>query len=212
MSKKKDVQTVAAAENLGAGGEGIPQSAMPTAPFDKGANEGAAGDDGAEIFCCAQDDESLVQGEGEKVTRPAGSDTSSVPAGHLPLEGKANDGGAVEAAAKVKLIADRNGTVPEIKDGKILLRAAFGATVYANARRMIGCGVFVEIPAGYAGFIIPSLWLRENWGIVCQGVRMPGESGEVSVTLINCGIRDCDIQPGEVIAEMVIVPCLIVEV
>lgn len=149
-------------------------------------------------------------------------DTSSVPAGHLPLEGKANDRAAeaegdtllgdTESKAKVKLIADRNGTVPEIKDGKILLRAAFGATVYSNARRMIGCGVFVEIPAGYAGFILPSLRLRENWGLVCQGVRMPGESGEVSVTLINSGIRDCDIQPGEVIAEMVIVPCLEVEV
>ena len=204
MSKKKEVQAVTAAEDLGAVGEGIPQSAMPTAPFDKGANEGATVADGAEVLRGAQDDESLVQ-DGEDTSSTA----DAVP---LPLEGKANDGGAGEAVAKVKLIADRNGTVPEIKDGKILLRAAFGATVYSNARRMIGCGVFVEIPAGYAGFILPSLRLRENWGLVCQGVRMPGESGEVSVTLINCGIRDCDIQPGEVIAEMVIVPCLEVEV
>ena len=193
MKKIKDEQVVTAAEDLGAVGEGIPQSAMPTAPFDKGANEGAAGDDGAEILCCAQDDESLVQAEGDGTVKT------------VPYEQQINE-------AKVKLIADRNGTVPEIKDGKILLRAAFGATVYANARRMIGCGVFVEIPAGYAGFILPSLRLRENWGLVCQGVRMPGESGEVSVTLINCGIRDCDIQPGEVIAEMVIVPCLAAEV
>ena len=205
MSKKKDVQTVAAAEDLGAAvvDTSSTADAVPLPHEGKVNDGGAAEGDGAEILRGAQDDESLVQG---------GEDTSSGPAGHLSLEGKANDGGAVEAAAKVKLIADRNGTVPEIKDGNILLRAAFGATVYANARRMIGCGVFVEIPAGYAGFILPSLRLRESWGIVCQGVRMPGESGEVSVTLINCGIRDCDIQPGEVIAEMVIVPCLKVEV
>ena len=193
MKKIKDTQVVTEAENLEAAGEGIPQLAMPTAPFDKGVNEGAAVDDGAESLCCAQDNESLVQAEEDGTVKT------------VPYEQQINK-------AKVKLIADKNGTVPEIKDGKILLRAAFGATVYANARRMIGCGVFVEIPAGYAGIIIPSLWLRENWGIVCQGVRMPGESGEVSVTLINCGIRDCDIQPGEVIAEMVIVPCLKVEV
>ena len=164
-----------------------------------------------------------MQAVKEKETLPAGSDTSSTDGGDCPSsvseadsfspEGGSQSGTNInESKAKVKLIADRNGTVPEIKDGKILLRAAFGATVYANARRMIGCGVFVEIPAGYAGFIFPSLRLRENWGLVCQGVRMPGESGEVSVTLINCGIRDCDIQPGEVIAEMVIVPCLEVEV
>ena len=203
MSKKKDEQLVTAAEDLGAvvvdtsstAGGDCPSSVSGAASFspEGGSQSGAAGDDGAEILCCAQDDESLVQAEGGGTVKT------------VPYEQQINE-------AKVKLIADRNVTVPEIKDGKILLRAAFGATVYANARRMIGCGVFVEIPAGYTGFIIPSLRLRENWGIVCQGVRMPGESGEVSVTLINCGIRDCDIQPGEVIAEMVIVPCLEVEV
>lgn len=216
MSKKKEEAKamLSAAEALSAAGEGIPQSAMPTAPFDKGANEGATVADGAEIFRGAQDDESLTQG-GEDTSSTAGGDcpSSVSEADSFSPEGGSQSGTNInESKAKVRLIADKNGTVPEIKDGKILLRAAFGATVYANARRMIGCGVFVEIPAGYAGFILPSLRLRENWGLVCQGVRMPGESGEVSVTLINCGIRDCDIQPGEVIAEMVIVPCLEVEV
>lgn len=191
MSKKKEVQAVTAAEDLGAVGEGIPQSAMPTAPFDKGANEGAMVADGAEILCGAQDDESLVQG---------GEDTL----GCSP-EGRSQIG-------KVKLIVNKSMTVPEIKDGRVQLRAAYGGTVYSGSRREFGTGVFAELPVGCMGYITPEKRLKENSGLLCADIRYAWEEGEISVTLHNVGIRNCDIQPGQLIAEMIIVPYLEAEV
>ena len=193
MKKIKEVQAVTTAEDLGAVGEGIPQSAMPTAPFDKGANEGAAEGDGAEILCGAQDDESLVQGEGDGTVKT------------VPYEQPINE-------AKVKLIVNKSMVVPEVKDGRVQLRAAYGGTVYSGSRREFGTGVFAELPVGYIGFIVPEKRLKENSGLLCTDIRYAWEEGEISVTLHNVGIRNCDIQPGQLIAEMIIVPVLDAEV
>lgn len=121
---------------------------------------------------------------------------------------------AVEAAAEVieegetvvPLIAYRSGLTPELRNGKLILRTAYGATVYAQARRMVGTGVFAEIPAGHVGLIMPSAELRDNYGVVCQGLRMPGEEGEIVLTLINCGMRDCDLRERQPVAEMIVLP------
>ena len=140
-------------------------------------------------------------------------DTSSTAdAVPLPLEGKANDVGAVEAAAKVKLIVNKSMIVPEVKDGRVQLRAAYGGTVYSGSRREFGTGVFAELPVGYIGFIVPEKRLKENSGLLCTDIRYAWEEGEISVTLHNVGIRNCDIQPGQLIAEMIIVPYLEAEV
>lgn len=109
-------------------------------------------------------------------------------------------------SVNVGLIVNKSAAMPEMQGGRLALKAVYGATVYAQSRRIVGTGVFAEIPAGHVGLIMPAAALRDNFGIVCQGLRMPGDEGEISVTLINCGLRECNVQEGDVVAEMIVLP------
>lgn len=122
-------------------------------------------------------------------------------------EGGAQDDSVnADDSVNVGLIVNKSAAVPEMQGGRLALKAVYGATVYAQSRRIVGTGVFAEIPAGHVGLIMPAAALRDNYGIVCQGLRMPGDEGEISVTLINCGLRECNVQEGDVVAEMIVLP------
>lgn len=182
MSKKKEAPAVTAAEDLGAVGEGIPQSAMPTAPFDKGANEGATVADGAEILRGAQDDKSLEE-----------SDCPSP----IPVEyGK---------KTAVNIIVEPKAYMPEWSGSVLELKSMAGGSIYAERGRVFNTGVFAEIPEGYIGLLLPDKHLNENCGILCQGIVQPGDSGSISVTLYNRSTGICDIQAGQKIARLVVV-------
>jgi len=178
MSKKKEVQAVTAAEDLGA------------AVVDTSSTAG--GECPSSVTC----------GDSLKVNCPAGAREATL--GCSP-EGRSQIG-------KVKLIVNKSMTVPEIKDGRVQLRAAYGGTVYSGSRREFGTGVFAELPVGCMGYITPEKRLKENSSLLCADIRYAWEEGEISVTLHNVGIRNCDIQPGQLIAEMIIVPYLEAEI
>lgn len=81
---------------------------------------------------------------------------------------------------------------------------------------MIGCavidtGVHVEIPEGYVGLIKSKSGLNVKCGLTGEGVIDSHYTGSIRVKLYNHTDIDRIFWPGDKIAQLVIVPCLLPE-
>ena len=79
----------------------------------------------------------------------------------------------------------------------------------AGERAMIPIGIAMEIPLGYGGFVFPRSSAAVKDGISlpnCVGVIDSDYRGEISVPLINHGWAYYTVNPGDRIAQMVIMP------
>lgn len=82
-------------------------------------------------------------------------------------------------------------------------------TVGAGERALIPTGIAVEIPLGFGGFVFPRSSLAAKQGVSlanCVGVIDSDYRGEISVPVINHGDKEYTINPGDRIAQMVIMP------
>ena len=71
-------------------------------------------------------------------------------------------------------------------------------------------GLAVAIPEGYVGLLVARSGLASRHGLApanCVGVIDSDYRGELVVALVNLGAEDYVIQPGERIAQLVLVPC-----
>lgn len=85
----------------------------------------------------------------------------------------------------------------------------------AGQRAKLPTGIKVEIPFGYEGQVRPRSGLADKAGISltnCVGTVDSDYRGEVMVLSINHSDHDYTFQPGERIAQMVIVPVPMVEI
>lgn len=77
-------------------------------------------------------------------------------------------------------------------------------------RAVVGTGLAVEIPDGYAGFVQPRSGLAARHGITivnAPGLVDSGYRGEVMVVLLNTDQTESfDIDPGMRIAQLVVLP------
>lgn len=76
----------------------------------------------------------------------------------------------------------------------------------------IDTGVHVEIPEGCVGLIKAKSGLNVKHGLTCTGVIDAHYTGSIAVKLYNH--HHClryDVRPGDKIAQLVIVPCLLPE-
>jgi dUTP pyrophosphatase len=82
-------------------------------------------------------------------------------------------------------------------------------------RWSVGTGVAVEIPAGHAGLVLPRSGLARDHGIALvngPGLIDAGYRGEVRVLLLNTDPANVfRIEPGDRIAQLVIVPIALAE-
>lgn len=86
---------------------------------------------------------------------------------------------------------------------------AHSVQVIDTNRFVVGTGVALRIPQGYAGFIEGRSGLAAKHGIaVLGGVIDAGYEGEVKVILLNTGTGDIDVQPGMKIAQIHFRPVL----
>lgn len=77
---------------------------------------------------------------------------------------------------------------------------------------VINTGVHVQIPEGYVGLIKAKSGLNVNQGITCTGVIDAHYTGSIRVKLYNHDhIFPYEVHPGDKIAQLVIVPCLLPE-
>lgn len=75
-------------------------------------------------------------------------------------------------------------------------------------RRNLPTGVSVEIPAGYAGLVCPRSGLAVKHGITVlnsPGIIDAGYRGQIRVPLINLGDIEIRINPGDRVAQLLIV-------
>ena len=76
----------------------------------------------------------------------------------------------------------------------------------------IDTGVHVEIPEGYVGLIKSKSGLMVNRDIVTDGTIDSHYTGSIKVKLYNHSMcMRYDVRPGDKIAQLVIVPCLLPE-
>lgn len=85
---------------------------------------------------------------------------------------------------------------------------------YVQGGAMIGCktidtGVHVEIPEGYVGFIKAKSGLNVKHGLTCTGVIDAHYTGSICVKLYNHTDATYKFKAGDKIAQLVIVPCVL---
>ena len=77
-------------------------------------------------------------------------------------------------------------------------------------RALVGTGLAVAIPEGYAGFVQPRSGLAARHGISIvntPGLVDSGYRGELRVTLLNTDLRESfTVEPGMRIAQLVVLP------
>lgn len=76
---------------------------------------------------------------------------------------------------------------------------------------IIDTGVHVAIPEGCVGLVKSRSGLMTKHGITTDGTIDSGYTGPIKVCLINHSSKRYDIKPGERIAQLVILPCLLPE-
>jgi dUTP pyrophosphatase len=94
-------------------------------------------------------------------------------------------------------------------DAGVDLYAREAATIRASGgRALVGTGIVVAIPQGYAGFVQPRSGLALRHGVTClntPGLIDSGYRGELSVLLVNTDPEsDYEVARGDRIAQLVI--------
>jgi dUTP pyrophosphatase len=100
-------------------------------------------------------------------------------------------------------------------DAGLDLYAVEPATLGPGERATVGTGIAVEIPAGYAGLVLPRSGLAARHGIAlvnAPGLIDSGYRGEIRVLLLNTDRTEpFEIEPGDRIAQLLITPLAEVE-
>lgn len=95
-------------------------------------------------------------------------------------------------------------------DAGLDLAACERATLGPGERAVVGTGLAVAIPDGYAGFVQPRSGLAAESGISIvntPGLVDSGYRGELRVILLNTDRdRSFEVEPGMRIAQLVVVP------
>jgi dUTP pyrophosphatase len=100
-------------------------------------------------------------------------------------------------------------------DAGLDLYACEAGRLGPGERWSVGTGIAVEIPAGHAGLVLPRSGLAREHGIALvnsPGLIDSGYRGEVRVLLLNTDPAEhFRIEPGDRIAQLVIVPVALAE-
>jgi dUTP pyrophosphatase len=95
-------------------------------------------------------------------------------------------------------------------DAGVDLAACEGVTLEPGERALVGTGIAVEIPEGFAGFVQPRSGLAARHGISVvnsPGLIDSGYRGEISVVLLNTDrTASFTVEPGMRIAQLVVAP------
>ncbi len=94
-------------------------------------------------------------------------------------------------------------------DAGLDVHAAEGAALDPGERASIGTGIAIEVPPGHAGLVLPRSGLAARQGIAlvnAPGLIDSGYRGELRVLLLNTGAERFEVEVGDRIAQLVVVP------
>lgn len=90
------------------------------------------------------------------------------------------------------------------------LRASEAVTLAPGERALIGTGVSIALPEGYAAFVVPRSGLAAKHGITVvnsPGTVDAGYRGEIKVTLLNTDqTASFSVEVGDRIAQLILMP------
>ena len=92
-------------------------------------------------------------------------------------------------------------------DAGLDLNAAHDITLEPGARALVGTGLAVAIPFGFAGLVLPRSGLAREQGVTvlnAPGLVDAGYRGELKVLLVNHGGEPVTLRRGERVAQLVI--------
>lgn len=108
---------------------------------------------------------------------------------------------------KIKL--DTGAYLPERAhntDAGLDLRARRGKRICAKDSAEFHTGVHIELPKGKCGLIVSKSGLCVKHDITSHGLIDEGYTGEIVVKLYNHGDKNYQVNPGDKISQLVIVP------
>lgn len=94
-------------------------------------------------------------------------------------------------------------------DAGLDLYAMEDAYIRANNSYEFDTGVHVQIPECCVGFIKSKSGLMVNHGITTDGTIDCGYTGSIKVKLFNHGGSKYEVKKGDKIAQLVVVPCVL---
>src|SRR5438105_4548781 len=127
----------------------------------------------------------------------------------LPHDGKRSVSRVINAMRLEVVRLDPELPLPSyqrVGDAGLDLYAAQDATIPPEARVVVGTGIAVAVPEGYAGFVTPRSGLAARLGLSVvntPGIVDSGYRGEIKVTLINHDTVDViEVARGDRIGQM----------
>lgn len=100
-------------------------------------------------------------------------------------------------------------------DAALDLRASDPCRIHAGRVRMVETGVLIAVPQGYAALVLPrsGMACRDMVTVInAPGLIDPNYRGTIKVGLVNHGGVAYDVECGDRIAQLLIVPCPRVDV
>lgn len=111
---------------------------------------------------------------------------------------------------QVPIVAEQIPHYAHFNDAGADLRAAEALTIAPGARALIGTGVSIALPDGYAAFVVPRSGLAAKRGITVlntPGTVDAGYRGEIKVTLLNTDQEEAfEVAVGDRIAQVIVMP------
>lgn len=97
-------------------------------------------------------------------------------------------------------------------DAGLDFRAPYSFSIYPGERKVIDTGVHVQLPTDSVGIIAGKSRLMREKGVISQGIVDASYRDSIHIILINTSKQIVDFEVGERIAQLIIVPCLFVDI
>jgi dUTP pyrophosphatase len=116
----------------------------------------------------------------------------------------------VTSTAEILITAERMPEYAHPGDAGADLRSTEAVTLGPGERRLVGTGVAIALPDGFAAFVVPRSGLAAKHGITIvnsPGTVDAGYRGEIKVALLNTDSAvPYDIAVGDRIAQLIVMP------
>ena len=112
----------------------------------------------------------------------------------------------------MKIVLDEGAVMPTRAhpyDAGLDLYAMEDGYIRCNGSHTFDTGVHVKIPQGCVGFVKSKSGLMVNHGITTDGTIDCGYTGSIRVCLFNHGGSKYEVKKGDKIAQLVVVPCVL---
>lgn len=116
----------------------------------------------------------------------------------------------VTDVVRVPIVAEQMPQYAHADDAGADLCAAEALTIAPGHRALIGTGVAIALPEGYAAFVVPRSGLAAKRGITVvnsPGTIDAGYRGEIKITLLNTDLAEpFEVRVGDRIAQLIVMP------